>query len=166
MRPGDRRLVKVISGVGALVIVVPLLWLIAGAGAGPATPAPTPTPPQVPYPISISLPGGWVFPLSIGDVDQNGRWNPKGAEWLRGTELPRIVSLPWTVQLEAVMRTLNGNDEIKLSMSNYDSIAYKVQSIDQVPASEVANLAKNTPGLLVILSKADTDERWVVTAKP
>ena len=164
MRPLERRLL-----IGALVIVG--LAVMGGTGfimieSRPTpTPAPTPTASIVPIPISISLPGGWIFPLNTGFV-VDGKWNPKGAEWLSGTEVCRWVSLPWTVQLEAVLRTLKGNDEIKLSMSNYDSLAYKVQSIQQVPASQINKLAADTPCLLVILSKPDTNDRWVVTAKP
>ncbi|HTP00979.1 MAG TPA: hypothetical protein VMJ64_06360 [Anaerolineales bacterium] len=155
--------------VGAVVIVALALMGAAAYGAVQFTPRPTPAPTRtasiVPIPISVSLPGGWIFPLSVGHVNA-GVWTPQGAEWLEGTEVCRIVSLPWTIQLEAVLRTLKGNDEIKLSMSNYDSLLYKVQSIEQVPSNEISKLADNTPCLLVILSKANTDTRWVVTAKP
>ena len=164
MGRGERRLL-----IGALGIIV--LAMLGGGGflvvkSIPApTPAVTPTTRLEPVPISVSLPGGWVFPLNIGFVD-NGQWNPRGAEWLSGTEVCRWVSLPWTVQLEAVLRTLKANDEIKLSMSNYDSLVYKVQSIEQVPSSGISKLASDSPCLLLILSKEDTSERWVVTAKP
>ena len=164
MRPIERRMLT-----GALLIVA--FAVVAGSGflVVKSLPAPTPTVVPttsiVPFPISVSLPGGWVFPLRTGAV-VNGKWNPQGPEWLGGTEVCRWVSLPWTIQLEAVLRTLKGDDEIKLSMSNYDSVVYKVQSIEQVPASEINKLASDTPCLLVILSKQDADTRWVVTAKP
>src|SRR3972149_1085479 len=59
-----------------------------------------------PYPTSVSLPGGWSFILGKGAL-QDGKWNPKGAEWLEGTEVCRWVALPWSRQLEAVIRNLN-----------------------------------------------------------
>ena len=164
MRPIERRML-----IGALIIVA--LAVVAGSGFLVVKSLPAPTPTVVPtasiapIPISVSLPGGWIFPLRTGAV-VNGKWNPQGPEWLGGTEVCRWVSLPWTIQLEAVLRTLKSNDEIRLSMSNYDSLVYKVQSIEQVPASEINKLASDTPCLLVILSKQDADTRWVVTAKP
>ncbi|HEX8991571.1 MAG TPA: hypothetical protein VF784_07810 [Anaerolineales bacterium] len=164
MRPIDRRLL-----VGALIIVG--LAVVSGSGflvvksIPTPTPAPTATASILPIPISISLPGGWVFPLGVGAV-QNGVWDPTGPQWLQGTEVCRWVSLPWTVQLEAVLRTLKSSDEIKLSMSNYDSVTYKVESIQQVPSGDVGKLAPSTPSLLVILSKQNSSTRWVVIAKP
>ena len=155
--------------IGALVIVA--LAVLAGTGVAvmqsipTPTPAPTPTASIVPVPISISLPGGWVFPLRTGFV-VDGKWDPQGAEWLSGTEICRWVSLPYSVQLEAVLRTLKANDEIKLSMSNYEGLTYKVQSIEHVQASEINKLASDTPSLLVILTNKDTSDRYVVVAKP
>lgn len=164
MRPLDRRLL-----IGALIIVG--LAVVSGSGflvvksIPTPTPAATATPSVLPIPISISLPGGLVFPLGVGKV-QNGVWDPTGPQWLQGTEVCRWVSLPWSVQMEAVLRSLKANDEIKLSMSNYDSVIYKVESIQQVPSSDVGKLAPSTPSLLLILSKPDSSSRWVVTAKP
>ncbi len=164
MRPMDRRLL-----VGALIIVG--LAVLSGSGflvvksIPTPTVAPTATASFIPIPISISLPGGWVFPLGIGYV-QNGVWDPTTPQWLQGTEVTRWVSLPWTVQLEAVLRTLKASDEIKLSMSNYDSLIYKVESIQQVPSTDIEKIAPSTPSLLVILSKQDSGTRWVVVAKP
>jgi hypothetical protein len=164
MRPLERNLL-----IGALMIVGLAVLLGSGFLVVQSLPKPvptaTPTTSITPIPISISLPGGWVFPLRTGFV-VDGKWNPQGAEWLIGTEVCRWVSLPWNVQLEAVLRTLTGDDEIRLSMSNYDTLVYKVQSIQQVPASEISKLSLNTPSLLVILSKQDSPTRWVVTAKP
>ena len=148
MRPIDRRLL-----ISALVIIG--LAVLSGSGylivisAPTPQPSPTPTASFTPIPISISLPGGWVFPLGTGSVI-NGVWNPTTPQWLQGTEVCRWVSLPWTVQLEAVLRTLIASDEIKLSMSNYDSVTFKVESIQQVPSSDVGKLAPSTPSLLEV----------------
>jgi hypothetical protein len=51
-------------------------------------------------------------------------------------------------------------------MSDYSSIVYKVQSIEEVPSGSINKLSLNTPSLLLILAKEDSDQRWVVTAKP
>ncbi len=164
MRPVDRQLL-----IGALAIIA---LAILGTGAYAAfTSQPTPTPPPmtpttsiVPIPIGLSLPGGWSFPVKTGHVDENGVWNPTGAEWLQGTEICRWVSLPWSEQLEAVLRTLKSDDVLQLSMTNYDNLVYKVRSIQEVPTEQIQKLAPDTPSLLVILTKPGTSTRWVVIA--
>ncbi len=165
MRPADRGLL-----VGALVLVG--LFMLGGAGyaviksAPTPTAAVTPTPRIDPIPISITLPGGLApTPLSIGYVT-NGKWNPARPEWLDGTIVCRWVSLPWTVQLEAVLRTFKANDEIQLTMSDYSSIVFKVYSIQQVASADIGKLCPEGPSLLLMLSQEGTDDRWVVTAKP
>ena len=120
---------------------------------------------NLPYPASVSLPGGWSFNLGKGAL-QNGRWDPQGAEWLEGTEVCRWVALPWSRQLEAVIRTLNPNDPIQLVMSNNDKFVYKVYSVRQLTSEEMLELDSNSPCLLLVLAEADSDSRWVLTALP
>lgn len=120
---------------------------------------------NLPYPTSVSLPGGWSFNLGRGTL-QDGRWNPQGAEWLEGTEVCRWVALPWSRQLEAVIRTLNPDDPIELVMSNNDRLIYKVYSVRQLSSEEMLDLDTRTPCLLVVLAEADSDSRWVLTALP
>ncbi len=127
-------------------------------------PTATPTASITPIPISLTLPDLPAFPL-MGEPPEP--W-PR-APWSvpTGQDMCTTVLLPWSAQLEAVLRTLSLNDEIKLTMSNYNSLHYRVQSIEQVRYSDIDKLAKaNFPCLLVILRKADQDTNWVVTAKP
>jgi hypothetical protein len=130
-----------------------------------AASVPTPIPSNVPYPTAVSLPGGWTFKLGQGTL-VNGSWNPNGAEWLQGTEVCRWVALPWSKQLEAVVRTLNTDDPIKLGMSNNDTLTYKVYSVRQMSPSEMQELDTNTPCLLLVLVQPDSDKRWVLTSLP
>lgn len=120
---------------------------------------------NVPFPTSVSLPGGWTFQLGKGSL-VDGNWNPKGAEWLQGTEVCRWVALPWSRQLEAVIRTLNPDDPINLGMSNNDVLTYKVYSVEQMSPEEMQKLDSNTPCLLVVLAEPDAEKRWVLTALP
>lgn len=129
-------------------------------------PAPTAMPvSDLPYPTSVSLPGGWAFDLGRGRLT-DGAWNPQGAEWLEGTEVCRWVSLPWSRQLEAVVRTLNADDQVELVMSNSDRLVYKVDSIRQISPEEMQSLDTNSPCLLIILTEDETDKHWVLTALP
>lgn len=120
---------------------------------------------NLPYPVIVSLPGGWSFNLGKGTL-QEGRWEPNGAEWLEGTEICRWVSLPWSRQLEAVLRTLNQNDPIELIMSNNDKLTYGVYSVNEMALEEIQALDSNSPCLLLILTGSDSEKRWVLTAKP
>lgn len=120
---------------------------------------------NLPYPSAVSLPGGWSFKLGKGTL-QNGKWDPQGAEWLQGTEVCRWVSLPWSRQLEAVVRTLNSKDPIELVMSNNDKLVYQVYSVQQLTPEEMQKLDSNSPCLLLILTQPDAEKRWVLTALP
>jgi hypothetical protein len=120
---------------------------------------------NLPYPSNVSLPGGWSFKLGKGTL-QNGKWDPSGAEWLEGTEVCRWVSLPWSRQLEAVVRTLNPKDPIDLVMSNNDKFVYQVYSVRQLTPEELQKLDSNSPCLLLILTQPDAEKRWVLTALP
>ena len=120
---------------------------------------------NLPYPIAVSLPGGWSFNLGKGTL-RAGKWEPSGPEWLEGTEVCRWVSLPWSRQLEAVLRTLNPNDPIELVMSNNDKLVYGVYSVYELTPEEIQKQDANSPCLLVILTESDSEKRWVLTAVP
>lgn len=120
---------------------------------------------NLPYPTSLGLPGGLSFSLGKGAL-KDGEWNPQGPEWLEGTEVCRWVAIPWSTQLEAVIRTLNPDDPIELVMSNNDRLTYKVYSVQQLSNEELQNLPSDSPCLLLVLAKADTETRWVLTALP
>lgn len=120
---------------------------------------------NLPFPTLISLPGGLNFSLGKGTL-QDGQWNPGGPEWLQGTEVCRWVAIPWSTQLEAVIRTLNPDDPIELTMSNNDRLVYKVYSVQQLSNEEMQNLPSDSPCLLLVLAKAESETRWVLTALP
>ena len=119
------------------------------------------------YPTRITLPGGWKFDLGQGQV-YNGVWTPQGAEWLIGTEISRWVALPWSVQLEAVLRTLKSDDLIEVMMSNFDVLPYGAHSIEQLSMEQILALDARKPSLVVVLYNSEGAEGlyWVVTALP
>ena len=130
-----------------------------------AKPKPVQEASNLPYPVAVSLPGGWRFNLGRGTL-QGDTWEPSGAEWLEGTEVCRWVSLPWSRQLEAVLRTLNPKDPIELVMSNNDKLIYGVYSVYEMTPEEIQKVDTNSPCLLVILTRSDSEKRWVLTAVP
>ncbi len=121
--------------------------------------------PLLPYPVGMNLPGGLNFTLGKGKLVE-GRWDPRGPEWLEGTEICRWIAIPYSRQLEAVVRTLTREDQIELIMSNNDVLEYTVSSIDQLSIEDMQTLDAGTPCMLLVLAQAGTEERWVVTAIP
>lgn len=128
-------------------------------------PTPTPVESDLPYPTQLILPGGLNFNLGRGQI-VDGSWDPQGPEWLRGTEICRWVAIPWSRPLEAAVRTLTRDDAIELVMNNNDRLSYDVFSIQQLTLAEMQELDQNSPCLLLVLAEQDSEERWVVTAKP
>ena len=120
---------------------------------------------NLPFPTAMQLPGGLNFNLGKGTI-VDGAWNPRGPEWLQGTEICRWVAIPWSRQLEAVVRTLTQKDMITLVMSNNDSLTYTVFSIQEMTLAEMQAMDSTSPCLLLVLAEQDSDQRWVVTAKP
>lgn len=152
-----------IFGAVSLIFIAGMIgFRIINAQVSEGTPVPTQ---DLPVPVRVTFPGGWEFKLTKGKVE-NGKWSPAGAEWLEGTELCKWVALPWSLQLEAVIHSLNSDDLIELTMSNADQLKYKVYSIENVPVDQIDTLDRNTTCLLLILVNEDVDTRWVVTALP
>jgi hypothetical protein len=87
---------------------------------------------------------------------------------LIGTEISRWVALPWSLQLEAVLRTLKADDQIELTMSNSDVLVFNVYSIQEMTMEQLLALDTKTPGLLVVLYNDEEADGtfWVVTALP
>ncbi|NJC96235.1 MAG: hypothetical protein C3F07_05150 [Anaerolineales bacterium] len=166
LRPYRRYIYFGITFVGIVALVVTsVLLYTAYRQSLPPEPLTDEEAALLPYPTMVSLPGGLDFQLGKGVLDR-GRWNPRGPEWLQGTEVCRWVAIPWSVQLEAVVRTLTRDDTIELVMSNSDRIEYNVYSIEQLSLEEMQNRDSNSPCLLLVLAEADSDKRWVVTALP
>ena len=119
----------------------------------------------LPYPVGLILPGDLVFELGKGRLTK-GEWNPAGPEWLEGTEICRWFAIPSSPQMEAVVKTFEPGDSITLVMSNNDKLKYNVDSVRERSTAQLQRLDTNSPCLLLILAKAETDSRWVVTALP
>lgn len=164
LRPYRRYINFGIAFVGIVVIVATSL-LFYGEYKRGLPPEPTKEVSNLPYPVVLNIPGGLSFNLGRGSLD-NGRWNPRGPEWLEGTEVCRWVAIPYSRQLEAVVRTLTRDDQLELVMSNSDVIGYDVSSIAQMSIEDMQNVSPNKPCLLLVLADAKTDTRWVVTSYP
>ena len=166
LKPYQRYINFAFAFLGIVMAAIAVFLIYNAYQRSVAQAAPTALPSDLPYPTTVSLPGGWQFALGKGGLTSDGSWNPSGAEWLQGTEVCRWVALPWSRQLEAVIRTLNPDDPIELGMSNNDKLTYNVYSVKQMSPAEMLKLDSNKPCLLVVLAEPDAEKRWVLTALP
>lgn len=151
----------------ALLVAIPFfIYMIA---RGPVYKvgyiSPRPLPEYLPYPTGILLPGGWSFPLQKSTFVE-GQWKPTTSEWLEGTELRRVVALPWNPQTEAVINSFKPGDKVQLDLSNNDTVEYTVTRVERVTQSDTNILSDRSPSLVIILYKEKSAERWVVFCKP
>lgn len=164
LRPYRQYIYFAIAFLG-VVLAVAAVGIMYTAYQRTRPPESTPVVSNLPSPVAMTLPGGLNFSLGRGSI-KDGQWNPAGPEWLQGTEICRWVAIPWSKQLEAVVRTLTPDDSIELVMSNNDRLSYAVSSIDELTLEQMQALDQNSPCLLLVLAEQDAEARWVVTAKP
>ena len=164
LRPYRRAIDFALAFLG-VVVAVSVLFMMYTFYQRSLPPEPATEASNLPFPTSMVLPGGLNFNLGKGAIN-DGEWNPRGPEWLEGTEICRWVAIPWSTQLEAVVRTLTQKDTIDLVMNNADRFTYNVNSIQELTLAQMQELDQNSPCLLLVLAKQDSDKRWVVTAIP
>ena len=164
LKPYRRYIYFGIAFIG-IVVIVATSALLYDVYKQSLPPEPVKEVENLPYPVVLNIPGNISFNLGRGTLE-NGRWDPRRPEWLEGTEICRWVAVPFSRQLEAVVRTLTRDDQLTLVMSNSDEWAYDVYSITQMSIEDMQEVSSTTPCLLLVLADADTDTRWVVTAYP
>lgn len=160
-------LVEVAVVLVVLLLAVPfyILTITHGPVAKVGYLIPRPLPADLPYPTAVDLPGGWNFSLQKSTF-VGGQWKPAASEWLEGTELRRIVAIPWNPQTEAVVRTFKPGDTIWLTLSNADRFSYTVTQVERVSITDTQILSDRSPSLVIILYQENAKERWVVFCKP
>jgi hypothetical protein len=150
--------------IGVIMAVMASVLIYNGVKQSLPTPEPTASV-NMPYPTTVTLPGGLNFGLGKGAL-KDGTWDPRGPEWLEGTEICRWVALPWSRPLEAAVRTMNRDDVIELVMSNNDKLSYQVESIQELTPAELQEMDSSTPCLAIILARQDSEKRWVAVGRP
>jgi hypothetical protein len=159
-------LVEMVLVVLALFTAVPFFFYLLMRNSQAAAVVPNKLPANLPYPAGVTLPGGWHFPLGRSTM-VGSQWKPTQSEWLDGTELRRVVALPWNRQTEAVVRSFQAGDAIDLELNNADTIQYEVERIEQVRVDDTSIYSGNTSSLVIILYPQDNKQqsRWVVFCK-
>jgi hypothetical protein len=160
-----------------LLIVFAMVAVSVTGGLAYLLSRPEPLPPPVvtrpsgeqvsgaPVPSGLKLAGGWFFPLERNTI-VDGKWKPVAAEWLEGSEVRRVIAIPWNAQTEAVIQTFGKGDEFELYFDNNDLIVYTVNEVKRVPVGDVSIFQDRRPTLAVVLYQEESDERWVVVCSP
>jgi len=113
-------------------------------------------------PASVEF-AGYSFGLSVSSMN-NGVWDVKGPEWLAGTELRRVVAIPYTDELNAAVTRLNKGAELRVRLRSGEVVMYRMTDVQRVKRSEIELLTDKTPSLVVFLSGERAAERTALIA--
>ncbi|HID89401.1 MAG TPA: hypothetical protein EYP52_06800 [Anaerolineae bacterium] len=133
--------------------------------------SPTPTP----YALSLGLDeaasggndpasvefAGHSFVLGEGHVD-GGVWSPSGAEWLAGTELRRVIAVPYGADLANAVSRMRSGEKVRLRLRSGEVVEYTVDEVRRIKRHEIEVLSERRPSIAIILFGERSGERWVI----
>lgn len=112
-------------------------------------------------PASVEV-AGESFILAVGTTS-NGIWLPKGAEWLDGSILRRVIAVPYSPQLAAKLEVATG--DIRLRLRSGEVVSYRIEEIGRYRRNEIEILAGDSPSIVIILAGEEGDERLVLVGR-
>ena len=115
-------------------------------------------------PASLEV-AGFAYILTTGSIS-NGLWEPRGAEWLQGTNLRRVVAVPYDMELLQALFSMSAKEPIRLRLRSGEIVEYELAEVARVGQTEIEVLSAPYPSIAIILhSEEETDTRWVVIGK-
>lgn len=145
-----------VTAVPTALVATPTPYAIAlGTLGGEAAP-------QGNDPASVEV-AGYSYVLAAGGVT-NGQWQPVGAEWLAGTQLRRVVAIPWEPEVADVIAALRPGEVLRLRLRSGEIIKYRVSEVQRQQRQQIEVMAVRTPSLAIILHSEPAAERWIVIA--
>ena len=148
----------------------PTVW-ITPTGVATATLSPTPTPYALSLGLDEAAPGGndpasvefagYSFVLGEGRAD-GGIWNPAGAEWLAGTELRRVIAVPYSADLANAVSRMRPGEKVRLRLRSGEVVEYTVDEIRRIKRHEIEVLSEREPSIAIVLFGERSGERWVI----
>lgn len=109
-------------------------------------------------PASVEI-AGEAFILSVGQP-HNGIWLPQGAEWLEGSQVRRVIAIPYQADLMPRLETAVGL--IKLRLRSGEIVAYQVTQVGRYRRDQIEVMADTAPSLILIVYGEAGDERLVI----
>jgi hypothetical protein len=141
---------------------------------GPGTvKKPTPTPYNVQLYVDEAA-GGGNDPASVeiagssfvlGQSEpRSGVWsiNGGGGEWLRQSEVRRVVAVPYSRELADTVGKLAPGDLLRLRLRSGEVVEFRVGEVQRVKRQQIEVLTERNPSLAVVLYGERAGERWVV----
>ena len=144
-----------------------------------ATPTPTPpaAPSATPYalvlnnndasvargpndPVSVEF-GGVAFELTRSKLD-NGEWRPVLAEWLDGSDLMRVVAVPFSQEVGQAVARLKYGDFLRLRLGSSEVVEYRLVNIARLKRHQIEVLSSLSPSLVIVLHSERASERYVL----
>ncbi len=114
-------------------------------------------------PVSVEF-GGVAFVLYESSLDA-GEWNPAVAEWLEGTELRRVLAVPYNTESGNAVAAMKFDDPIKLRLGSGEVVEYRLVEIKRIKRLEIEVLNVLEPSLVIVLYGERSTERYVLVAR-
>jgi len=106
-------------------------------------------------PASIEF-AGHSFILATGET-KNGVWSPRGAEWLVGTSVRRVIAIPSEADFEAELLRLADTslfgEQIQLRLRSGEVVTYKIDEIAWYRRDQIEVLTSTVPSVVIVLSQ-------------
>ena len=100
-------------------------------------------------PVSVEF-GGVAFELTRSKLD-NGEWRPVLAEWLDGSELRRVVAVPFSQEVGQAVARLKYGDILRLRLSSSEVVEYRLVDIARIKRHQIEVLSSLSPSLAIVL---------------
>lgn len=119
-------------------------------------------------PASIEI-GGRSFILATGET-KNGVWSPRGAEWLTGTSIRRVIAIPYEDEFEADLLEMVGSGVdgqlINIRLRSGEVVTYQIDGATWYRRDQIEVLTSDVPSVVVVISKGNEREdepRFVIS---
>jgi hypothetical protein len=111
-------------------------------------------------PVSVEF-GGVAYELTRSKLE-NGEWSPVLAEWLDGTELRRVVAVPFSQEVGQAVSRLKYGDILRLRLGSSEVVEYLLVNIARLKRHQIEVLSSLSPSLAVVLHNERASERYVL----
>ncbi len=101
-------------------------------------------------PASIEI-AGLSYVLGTGQI-KNGIWQPQAAEWLNGSDLRRVIAIPYDHQTVNTLTNIPPGTVAKLRLRSGEVVKYKIAETYRVQRQQIEILAEKKPSVAIILS--------------
>jgi hypothetical protein len=111
-------------------------------------------------PVSVEF-GGVAYELTRSKLE-NGEWSPVLAEWLDGTELRRVVAVPFSQEVGQAVARLKYGDILRLRLGSSEVVEYRLVDIARLKRHQIEVLSSLSPSLAIVLHSERASERYVL----